>query len=370
MATQPQTFTFDRVVRIILTAAFVYGLIRLADYLGDVLIPFAVALLLAYLMNPLVGGVQKAISRRAPAVLVSLFVVVAAAVALGLVIVPAVTEEIANMGTLLSSLTSDANLAERAAKYFPADMWRMIDDFLTRPEIRDFFKSDKFWTGAQAAFSKLLPGVWGLITGTASFVIGLVGLAVIGLYLVFLLLDYDNVSRGAREMIPPAYRESVVGFVEDFESAMSRYFRGQAVVAAICGVLFAVGFILVGLPLGILLGLFIGLLNMVPYLQLIGVIPAVLLSLVHAVETGANPWLVLALTGAVFLVVQAIQDLFLVPKIMGDVTGLNPAMIMLSLSVWGKLMGLLGLIVALPMTCLLLVYYRRFLARQQGPEGI
>jgi predicted PurR-regulated permease PerM len=96
----------------------------------------------------------------------------------------------------------------------------------------------------------------------------------------------------------------------------------------------------------------------------------VLLSLVHAVETGTNPWLVLALTGAVFLVVQAIQDLLLVPKIMGDVTGLNPAMIMLSLSVWGKLLGLLGLIVALPMTYLLLVYYRRFLARHPAQPGI
>jgi predicted PurR-regulated permease PerM len=370
MEPQTKAFTFDRAVRIILTAAFVFGLIRLADYLSDVLIPFAVALLLAYLINPLVEWVQKKISRRAPAVLVSLFMVIVAVVVLWLLIVPAVTDEIAKMGALLSKLANDADLAERAATYLPADLWQTIKDFLTRPEIRDFFKSEKFWKGVQVAFSKLLPGAWGLITGTASFIMGLFGLAVIGLYLVFLLLDYDNVRRGAKALIPPAYRESVVGFVDDFESAMSRYFRGQAVVAAICGVLFAVGFVLVGLPLGILLGLFIGLLNMVPYLQLIGVIPAVLLSLVHAVETGTNPWLVLALTGAVFLVVQAIQDLLLVPKIMGDVTGLNPAMIMLSLSVWGKLLGLLGLIVALPMTYLLLVYYRRFLARHPAQPGI
>ncbi|MEJ2284947.1 MAG: AI-2E family transporter, partial [Desulfobacterales bacterium] len=114
-------------------------------------------------------------------------------------------------------------------------------------------------------------------------------------------------------------------------------------------------------PLGIVLGLFVGLLNMVPYLQIIGLIPAGLLAVMHAVQSGLNVWTVLALTGLVFVVVQVIQDVILVPRIMGKVTGLNPAMMMLSLSVWGKLLGLLGMIIALPVTYLLLVYYRRLI---------
>jgi predicted PurR-regulated permease PerM len=113
-------------------------------------------------------------------------------------------------------------------------------------------------------------------------------------------------------------------------------------------------------------GLLLGLLNMVPYLQIIGMIPAMLLALFHAVETGTSVWLVLGLVGLVFAVVQVIQDAVLVPRIMGKVTGLNPAMILLSLSIWGKLLGLLGLIIALPMTCLLLVYYRRFIGSHAG----
>ena len=117
--------------------------------------------------------------------------------------------------------------------------------------------------------------------------------------------------------------------------------------------------------MAILLGLFIGLLNMVPYLQMIGIIPAVLLALVHALETGTNFWMVLGLTGLVFAVAQIVQDAFLVPKIMGDVTGLSPAAILLSLSIWGKLLGIFGLLIALPMTCLLLAYYQRLLATSQ-----
>lgn len=203
--------------------------------------------------------------------------------------------------------------------------------------------------------------MWGLISGTASFLAGLIGLAVIGLYFIFLLLDYDTV-RGWKELIPSAYRESVTGVVNDFESAMNNYFRGQAAVAFICGLLFALGFFLIGLPLSILLGLFIGLLNMIPYLQILGLIPAGLLALLHALESGSSIWMALGLTGLVFVVVQIIQDTILVPKIMGKVTGLNPAMMMLSLSIWGKLLGLLGLIIALPTTYLLLVYYRRLIA--------
>ena len=276
-----------------------------------------------------------------------------------------IVKEVAYMGQIVSDLANNAEIAEKASKLLPADFWQMIKDLTARPEFRDLFKSENFWKNVQTIASKLLPGVWGLISGAASFFMGLVGLAVIGLYLIFLLIDYDKFSRGWKDLIPPSHRDAFVGFIEDFESAMNNYFRGQAAVASICGVLFAIGFTLIGLPLGILLGLFIGLLNMVPYLQLIGFIPAFLLAVFHALESDMNLWLVLGLTGLVFAVVQIIQDTILTPKIMGKVTGLSPAMIMLSLSIWGKLLGLLGLIIALPMTYLLLVYYRRFLAASQ-----
>ena len=144
---------------------------------------------------------------------------------------------------------------------------------------------------------------------------------------------------------------------------MRRYFRAQALVASLTGLICAIGFVLIGLPLGILLGALVGLLNMVPYLQIIAIVPAIILALIHALETGMSIWLVLALTGLVFVIAQIIQDGVLVPRIMGKVTGLSPAAIMLSLSIWGKLLGLLGLIIALPVSFLLLAYYRSFLRR-------
>lgn len=357
----PKRYTFDRVVRLLITAGILAGVIWLAGYLSDVLIPFAVALLLAYLTNPLIVLIQKKITNRLVAVLIGLAGLMAVALLLGWLIIPAVAEEIVHMGRMISDLANNANLAEKASQWLPPDLWQRIKGYLTRPEIKDYFKDINIWKILETIGRRILPGIWGLISGTASLLAGLIGLAVIGLYFIFLLLDYDTV-RGWKDLIPAGYRDSVAGFVCDFEAAMSSYFRGQAAVAFICGLLFALGFFLVGLPLSVLLGLFIGLLNMIPYLQILGLIPAGLLAMMHAVESGSNIWMILGLTGLVFVVVQIIQDTILVPKIMGKVTGLNPAMMMLSLSIWGKLLGLLGLIIALPATCLLLVYYRRLIA--------
>ncbi|NNL75896.1 MAG: AI-2E family transporter, partial [Desulfobacterales bacterium] len=335
--TEQKTYTFDRVVRILITAGILAGLIWITGYLSDVLIPFAVALLLAYLTNPLIVLVQKKVPHRAAAVFISLFAIIVATLLFGWLLIPMIAAEIADMGRMVTDMINNADLAEKASKRLPPDLWQAIKENAARPEVKNFVKDLNIWKILQTVAQKVLPGLWGLITGTASFIFGLVGLAVIGLYLIFLLLDYETVQ-GWKDLIPPAYRESVVGFVNDFESAMSSYFRGQAAVAFICGLLFALGFFLIGLPLGILLGLFIGVLNMIPYLQIIGVIPAGLFAILHALETGANIWIVLGLAGLVFVVVQIIQDVILVPKIMGKVTGLNPAMMMLSLSIWGKLL--------------------------------
>ena len=362
MINQKTPYTFDRVVRLIITAGVLLGLIWLFSYLSDVLIPFAAAMLLAYLTNPFVDRVQKRISSRVVSVIICLFIIALLGTLFIWFLVPMILSEISNMGRILSQLAGDAEFARRAGKILPPEIWHAIKDFAASTDIQTFFKDANIFKILQIVTQRVLPGVWGLITGATSFLIGIVGLSVIGLYLVFILIDYQNMSRGWSQLIPPAYRDAVVRFLEAFEKIMNQYFRGQAVVAAICGVLFAVGFSIIHLPMAILLGLFIGFLNMVPYLQIIGMIPAFLFAIFMAIEGETGIWMAIGMTAMVFAVVQAIQDLILTPKIMGKVTGFNPAMMILSLSIWGKLLGFLGLIIALPMTYLLLTYYRQMLA--------
>jgi len=206
-----------------------------------------------------------------------------------------------------------------------------------------------------------VPRVWNLVSGSITFLFGIFTFFIILLYLIFILLDYESISRGWIKLFPAKYHPFVKGLAIDVQQGMNKYFRGQALVASCVGIMFCIGFLIIDFPLAIGLGLFLGLLNMVPYLQLIGFIPTILLALLKAAETGQNFWLIMVGVLAVFCIVQVIQDSIIVPKIMGKITGLNPAIILLSLSIWGSLMGIIGLIIALPLTTLMLSYYQRFI---------
>nr|WP_280712758.1 AI-2E family transporter [Desulfobaculum xiamenense] len=333
----------------------------LLNLLADALIPFVVALVLAYLLNPLTEVIERRIGNRATAVVAAL-TLVGAAIWLALwLLTPVITGEIRHMARLVAEMADGSTLDHKALQSLPPELWQAVKDTLAQQNVRDILASPDVLSLARTVLSKLLPGMWGIMQGAANALFGVVGLFVILLYLVFLLIDYRRVREGWTQVIPPARREGVTAFIDEFSTAMSRYFRAQAAVAGLVGVLFAIGFGLIGLPLGILLGLFIGLLNMVPYLQIVGFIPALALGIVHALETGTPIWTETALILTVFAVVQIIQDAVLTPRIMGKVTGLSPAFILLSLSIWGQLLGMLGLLMAIPCTCLLWAYWQRYL---------
>lgn len=363
-------YSFDRVARLVIGAGSLWALVMLLGYLSDVLVPFAAALLLAYILNPLVGRIQGWVKSRPLAIGLTLLLFLLGLIALGMIVVPRVGQEIADMSRLVSDLLSNSRLAEEAAKRLPPDIWLALREYFGTPEVQNFFRTDSFISMAQTVLRKVVPGLMGLISGTYSLLMALVVPIIILLYLIFLLLDFQKVQVVWKEMIPPRYRENVISFVEEFDQAMSLYFRGQTTICAILCLVFAAGFGLIGLPMGILLGFFVGILNLVPYLQTLGVIPAVVLGAIHALETEQSFWVVMALIGLVFLVAQILQDIVLTPRIMGKAMGLSPAVILLSLSVWGKLLGMLGLLIALPMTCLGITYYRRLVLKQCAPGPV
>jgi predicted PurR-regulated permease PerM len=109
----------------------------------------------------------------------------------------------------------------------------------------------------------------------------------------------------------------------------------------------------------------IGIMDLVPYLHSLALIPTVFLALLKAADTGQNFWIILASALAVFLIVQVIIDMVVTPKIMGKAMGLNPAILLLSLSVWGALLGFIGLIIALPLTTLIMAYYQRYVTKEE-----
>ncbi len=358
-------WTFDRTVRLALTAALVWGGVRLLGVLSAAVIPFLVGLLLAYLLDPIVGWVEVRVRSRGGAIALVLGGALGLVILGGAILGPLLGREVAHMARLTQEVLSNSRVAAEAAQRLPPDVWEAVRNLLASPEVQEFLRSDSFLSLLQGAARRLVPGIMGVLSGAYSMVMGMAVVLVIGLYTVLLLYEFRTLRERWHSLLPASWQQPVRAFVADFDQAMSRYFRGQAMVAAVVGGLFAVGFTLIGLPLAVVLGVFLGVLNMVPYLQIVGFIPAVLLAGVHALETGSSFVVVLALVLVVFVVVQAIQDLVLTPRFLGQAMGLSPAWMLLSISIWGSLLGFLGLLLALPLTCLLLAYWRRLILHRE-----
>lgn len=347
--------TFDRFVRGIMYLGGIALAIYILNRLSNVLIPFFVAWLIAYMLYPLVCFFQYKLrlkSRIISIIMAFLVVLVFISGILGLIIPSLITEFIKFrevISEFMASNWSDSPLKNTIEMFFV----EKIDQNLIVKLLHEKNVLDALRVGIGEA--------WTVVFQAVDMIIGFVASMIALLYMFFILLDYEKLSNGWLKLIPKKNRNFVETLANDVKHGMNSYFRGQALVAFLVGILFSIGFLIIDFPLAIGLGLFIGFLNLVPYLQVIGFIPTILLALLKASSTGENFWMVLLLAMLVFIVVQTIQDMILVPKIMGKLMGLNPAIILLALSVWGSLLGIIGLIIALPLTTLILSYYKQYI---------
>ena len=354
-------FTFDRVMRIVFGIALISGLVYLVTLLRNALLPFLIAWLLAYMMQPFVKFFQCKLGLRSRvlsimALLVSMLLIITLLVVM---VVPSIAAEADKTIELLR--THDPG--EGHIAFIPQAWLEYFEAKADFTQLMDYLNKDNLLK----AIKQIAPQVWSFLSNTFSVLLSITIVFMILLYFIFILLDYEKIANGWPQLIPGKYRPFVEGLVEDVEYNMNRYFRGQALIALCVGVLLAIGFKIIDFPLAVTLGLFIGVLNMIPYMQTIGIIPMLILALLRSAETGENFWIIFGLALLVLGIVQMIQDLFLTPRIMGKAMGLNPAIILLSLSIWGTLLGFIGLIVALPLTTLCLSYYKRFIL-QDGKE--
>jgi len=350
-------YTYDKVVRMVIGALIITGIVLLVRHLSNVLIPFFIAVLLAYLIDPLVCFVQKKmrVKHRGVSVLISLLFLTSIITLILWWLIPQFVDEMQKMAQLLKSYLGNKSYQEMLPDRI--DEW--LRDLLARQDFQKLLNT----TNITDAISGISQSIIKVFSGSISFIFGTLGILVILLYLIFILIDYPKLESAWPKLIPPKYRPLAEEISEDLKLSMRKYFRNQILIAMTVGVLMATGFRIIDLPLGITLGLLIGILNIIPYLQVIGFFPAILLALLKSMETGDSFWQVLFAVFLVIGIVQLLQDTVLIPKIMGKAYNMNPALILLSLSIWGSLMGLLGMLLALPLTTLIISYYRRFIIK-------
>ena len=354
-----KTFTFDRVVRILISIIILVGAYFLILRLSSVLIPFLVAWLIAYLLYPIVKFIQYKcrVKSRVLSIIITVLLIVGIITGGCYLIIPPILQEMQHLKNIIVEyVTTDSSVAYVSLE---------VQDFIKRNiDLNEITKALTVHDVSQFLEEKV-PQFFSIVSSSVSAIVGFIASLIAIIYLFFILVDYEMMSEGLFKLVPKGQRDIVREILSDLQRGMNGYFRGQSVIALCVGVLFAIGFLIIDFPLAIPLGLFIGFLNLVPYLQVIGFIPTIILALLKAYDTGQSFWGIMFAAIIVFCVVQAIQDWVLTPRIMGKVTGLNAAVILLALSIWGSLLGFVGLIVALPLTTLVVSYYKRYVLEEE-----
>ncbi|MDR1830879.1 MAG: AI-2E family transporter [Candidatus Fibromonas sp.] len=353
----------DRKMRLVFAVVGITAFFTLLYYLSEVLTPFVVAFLLAYILNPLVNILQKKVKHRWLASSAVFLVLVVILVGAAFVFIPMVIEQFGNLGRLLQKYASSGAWKDTAMKYIPVSIWEKMQYFWEEENFQpvwDKLQNFDLEKMAQNLLGKIIPSATGVFSGVGKMFAWIFGAFMIALCLIFMLLDFENMKKKLSAQIPQEYSKNILSILSTFDAIMGKYFRAQTAIASIVGIIFATSFSIMGLPMGLSFGLFIGALNMVPYLQIASIPIAAFLGLVYSLETGMPFWQVIFIITAIYVGVQILQDMIITPRIMGGALGLPPILILVSLAVWGKLLGFLGFVLAIPFTCIAIAIYRNF----------
>lgn len=355
---EQKEITFDKFIRwsgIILLAI---AAILLVKYLSEVLIPFFVAWVFAYLLYPIVKFIENKLRIRVRALsIIITFIFVCSIIGLLVwLIIPPMIEQFQKLYDILANWLHESTHTNNISAW--------LSDKITenQNQIEQFLKSGDFANALKTAMPKL----FNVLGKTANVVMSIIASLITLLYTFFILLDYEFLTNNWIRIFPKKHRPFWHELAKDVERELNNYIRGQGTVAFCMGVMFCVGFTIMDFPMAISLGILIGILDLIPYLHTFALIPTAFLAMLKAADTGQNFWIIFGMAAGLFIVVQVITDMIVTPKVMGKAMGLNPAILLLSLSVWGALLGFIGLIIALPLTTLIIAYWKRYVTKEEA----
>lgn len=350
---------FDRFVRGLLFLAVITILVLGLRWLSPVLIPFFAAWAIAWILAPVVNFFQHTcrLRSRVLSVLITLALLIGLGCTVAWLIIPPLIDGVTQIKDALLSYLASGHIRNI---HLPEWLDHLMQQWLDQGKIQSMLRSDNL----TKTIRETLPHVWNMLVSTANLVMSLVGATFGALYLFFLLLDYDYYTTAWINWLPRTQRSFFRRLSEDLGRNMRGYFRGEALVALSNCVMFTLGFWIIGLPMPLGMGLFVGLISFIPYVQVVGFAPAAVLALMEMSDTGRSFWGLMALVLLVYIVVQVLQDTVFTPRIMGKIMGLSSAMVLLSLSIWSYMAGIIGLIIALPLTTIILAYYKRYILKE------
>jgi predicted PurR-regulated permease PerM len=348
------------------SAAGMLTFIWLLDTTGFLLAPFVLALVLAYVMHPLVARMER---RRISRTLATFILALPALGILALIIfvgIPALSAQIAEFIRGAPALLQTATLRMEAwqAQLQSRDLpW--LDEAVVLERMRAI-QPDAVMAWLQERQSAIAAGIWSGVLGVGKGVGAILTLLsyvfLTPILIFYLLRDWRSIGERLRELVPAPYRDRVVGFASEYDRLLARYLRGQLLAAGIVGVLTWLGFLIAGFPYALLLGVVAGVFNIIPYMGLVAsLVPALVIAIFSA-----SPLLSLLKILIVFAVVQVLDGSVIGPRVVGEAVGLHPVWVLLALAVSGYFFGFVGLLIAVPLAVLVKLVLTITLERYRG----
>ena len=335
----------------------VLALLWLLDVAGSVLAPFALALVLAYVADPVVDRLERrGVSRTWGALFVLLLA--ALGIALGIVLlVPIVAEQGAQFLEDLPRMLAEfqtwyrARVTRLAQSNLP-----VVGDIMWERALEIDSEDVNAWIAQRA--ESLRPS-WGAAMGVGRGVqaaLTILGFLILTPVLTFYILrDFPRLQAWGREALPHDRRESTLAFLHEYDVLLGEYLRGQLLVALFVGITTGIAFWAVGFPNSVLLGVVAGVFNIVPYLgMIVSLVPALVIAIVTP-----PLWLSLVKVGIIFFGVQSLDAYVLSPRIVGGRVGLHPVWVMLAIIGFGSFFGVVGLLFAIPLAVLIKLLVER-----------
>jgi predicted PurR-regulated permease PerM len=383
----------------LLLVGLIWGTSYVLSYLQPVLLPLAVAGVIAYLLDPLVTWFQKKGLSRIKSVLSVFAGFMLLIVILASIVLPPIVKQITDEGQrnrigngILSSIESISETSwlkpvftKLLSKHeLPPTQQPIASAVDIQPEQNTSLEKPKFSETTLAYYLSentekiALIAVKLITSGTSTFIgtLGLfIGLAMVPIYLYYFLKEGAAIKHSWHDYVPlkaSQFKTEVVETLAEINGYLISFFRGQVLVAMIDGLLVGIALAIFQLPYGVLIGLMLGIIGVIPFVgNIICLIPACFIAYIHfsspSVTThewllGNNPWTYVAAVAGIFVIVQQINSLVTAPKIVGESVGLHPMTVIFSMLFWSLILGgMLGALLAVPLTAAVKVLFRRYI---------
>ena len=314
-----------------------------------IIAPFIIAFIIAYALDPLVDKLEELKLPRTTAIVFFLLSILIILTLVSMIIFPIIKLQIEKLASDMPDYTITIQ------KWFSPFLETVIkeDPGRIKESISNLMKT--FGNIPLKLLSSATSLLWSGFSGILNFIITLINLIIIPISCFYLLKDIDPIKEKIKALIPPRYKETIFDLTKETNEALGSFIRGQLTVSVILSILYSGGLLLVGTPMGVVIGIVAGLANIVPYLGLlVGLVPAMLLTLLQFHDMAHILGVLL-----VFGIAQALEGMFITPRIVGDKIGLHPVIIMLAILAGGQFFGFIGILLAVPAAAILNVFLKR-----------